>query len=160
MPVVPPATIFDGWDCYGTVAVDSVPLLTKAWALQPDSVKSLWTLGDVRGDDVNIPGYPGSFANPRRATATVVTLNMVFLGCRDYAGDGYSNSSVGLEANVTYFYNQVVAQPANTRTVVLTMPSGATRTAQAHLFNLTAGAEVGGLTRYSLTMSVPAGVIA
>lgn len=152
-----------GYGCSGVLTIDGTLLNCAAWDIT--DLTPLWANFEIRGDDRVLPGVPGVIAYRRRMTVTAYSLNMFISGDVDRTGAPYGDAWEGLEANVEYLRSHV-AQPTNvgdgTRAGVLTMPSGATRTADVHVLGITTG-EVSAagskhaLLRATLELSVPAG---
>lgn len=142
------------------LTIDGVPLPCPAWEVR--SLLPLWQGPALRGGDRLLPGVVGVKPYRRRATVTTKTLELTIYG--DVDPDGAPNADVraGLEANVDYLRANV-ADPTNlgdgTRTAVLHLPSGATRTGAVHVLALDLG-ELGPTSvRATLDLSIPGGVL-
>lgn len=141
--------------------IDGVPLPSDAWDVL--SLLPLWHGPQVRGSDRLIPGAAGVKAYRRRATVTVRTLELVIYGHVDEDGNPNVDVRAGLEANVAYLRANV-ADPTNvgdgTRTAVLHLPSGATRTADVHVVGFDLGEFGPTSVRATLDLSIPSGALA
>lgn len=132
------------YDCEGTLTINSILLNRPAFAVLGDETGQgglvpLWIVLDRRGEDRLVP-YTGVIPYPRRATATRHDLRIVVAGDVNQSGTPQADARVGLENNLSYLYTNVVAPVTTgdgTRAATLTMPSGATRTANVHVLGLT-----------------------
>lgn len=151
-------TALEHTGCTGTLSIDGVLLNGPAWDL-PD-LTALWFEFDVRGDDRLLPGSDGVLPYRRRVTVTQHALPMIVTGAVDRFGEPYADAWVGMETNVAYLLTNVVL-PTNvgdgTRSATLTLPSGATRTANVHVLRLAKGLVLGGRLRATLDLSIPNG---
>lgn len=149
------------YGCTGTLTISGVSMNTPAWDCV--DLTELWLGGDVRGSDRLLPGVPGVKAYKRRTTVTGYSLPMVLTGEVDRFGTVNGDWWAGLEANIDYLRANVV-DPTNltdgTRAAVLTMPSGATRTADIHVLGLEKGTVLAGVMLATLDISIPDGVFA
>lgn len=122
------------YGCTGNLTIGGVDLNGPAWDI-PD-LTPLWIEATQRGEDRLIPGAIGVLAYRRRLTVTEHSLAMVIIGDMDRTGNPVADAWVGLQDNIEYLRANVV-DPTNltdgTRTGVLVMPSGATRTADVHV---------------------------
>lgn len=150
--------------CTGTLQIGTVVLSCPAWDIT--DLTPLWVETTVRGGDRLIPGAAGVRPFRRRVTVTTHALPMLISGDVDPLGVVNTDAWVGLEENLADLWTNVVA-PTNTgdgtRAAILTMPSGATRTANVHVLGLRVGSTRGephrhhAVVRASLQISIPAG---
>lgn len=127
--------------CEGELEIDNISLNTAAWVVFSDEqglggLMQLWANFQTRGEDRLVPGAAGVIPYPRRLTVYQPHLNIAVCGDVDENGDPVADTAEGVEANLAYLMTNVFAQPSNTdgtRSAVLTMPSGATRTADIHI---------------------------
>lgn len=152
-----------GYGCTGTLTINAISLNCPAWDIT--DLTSLWAEVAQRGEDRRIPGVAGVIAYRRRNDVTEHSLAMVISGDVDSTGAPYANPWVGLETNIAALRTNVV-DPTNltdgTRPAILTMPSGATRTANVHVLGLRLSEAQGvdGVHAYAfaaLTVSIPLG---
>ena len=121
----------------------------------------LWSPGQQSGNDIKLAGVNGDLARPRFLTRTVHTLELVILGTAVVSGSP-STAAANLEANVKWLRESVcvpVADSSGTRTLVVTMPSGATMSGEVHVGNFRFG-EVAAHAKWALAtmdISIPAG---
>lgn len=154
--------------CDGELEFDGFSLHRHSWF--PTRLIDLWFGGDVRGADRLLPFQPGVIAYQRRFTVTRHSVPMVILGEVDPDGDPYPDIWVGLETNVGLLRAGLVDPTGvgdGTRSGTLTMPSGAVRTADAHILGLRLGQVVPGTDGFTgvegigllatLEISIPAG---
>lgn len=145
----------------GNLEIDSVPLRGPAWNVT--DLTDLWQYGDRRGQDRIIPGAAGVRPYRRRRTVTAYSLPMVIIGDVDPNGDPYDGCDdvwVGFETNYAGLVSALVSDPgtvAGTRTAVLTMPSGATRTGDVHVTGIILGQGFNGRALATLELSLPNG---
>jgi hypothetical protein len=150
----------------GTLTINSIVLNSRAWDI-PD-LTALWADMDVDGDDVSLPGADGVVPHQRFLSAMRVPLPMVISGDCDPAGVDYANAWVGLETNLATLKSGLLLPTGTgdgTLPATLTMPSGATRTADVHVLGLRHGASQGTVTLHArmravLQLSIPAGQFA
>ena len=122
----------------------------------------LWATASVRGDDRLVAGAPGRVAYPRRLDRSEFILRLIVVGCVDENGDANADAVVGLDNNLTYIYDNVIASPGGdgTRAATLTKASGAVA-ADIHVLDLTMRTRVvdSQYATYigSLRISIPAG---
>jgi len=121
----------------------------------------LWSPGRQVGSDIQLAGVNGDLARPRFLAATVHTLELVISGKTRVTGTA-TTSAANLEANVLWLRSSVCA-PVNdasgTRTLVVTMPSGATMSGEVHVNNFRFG-QVAPHAKWALAtidISIPAG---
>jgi hypothetical protein len=116
------------------VEIGGIPLATPAWEVT--NLFVLWEGPDTRGADRIVPGVDGVKPYRRRATVSKRTLEMVIYGTHDEDGGAYSDVRAGLAANVEYLRANVF-DPTDvgdgTRTAVLHLPSGATKSGLVHV---------------------------
>lgn len=133
-----------GYESEGNLTIDSIDMNRPAWAVIGDErgvggLIQLWADFDVRGEDRLLPGVTGVIAYPRRMTAKRFDLRLIVVGDVDSAGAATADSLDGLQANLEYIRSNVLApvvSQTGTRAAVLTMPSGATRTADIHVLGV------------------------
>lgn len=132
------------------------------WAWDVLNLWVLWRGPATRGNDRRLPGVPGVKPYRRRATVSKRTLELVVFGFRDPTGAPYADVREGLEANLD-FLRANVTDPTNigdgTRTAVLELPSGATRTGPIHIEDF----DVAGLgptsVKATMDISLPEGAL-
>jgi hypothetical protein len=150
----------------GNLTLNGIPMKTRAWTL-PD-LTPLWMPAAVRGQDRILPGASGVIAHRRRRTVTQYALDFRVAGIADMDGVGAGNDAVGpeefeqLEYNLTYLRTNVIdprITPNLDGTVpgVLTMPSGAIRTADVHVLGFTVNTRVAHVLQGVLDISIPSG---
>lgn len=151
------------YGCTGTLTIGGVLLNCPAWDI-PD-LTTLWIEAAQRGDDRLIPGVAGVIPYRRRLTTTEHTLAMVIVGDSTSGGVLVTNAWQGLEANVGYLRDYVV-DPTNigdgTRFAILTLPSGAVRTANIHVTGMRVSSAEGAdglftVLNAAMTISIPTG---
>jgi hypothetical protein len=127
----------ENYGCAGTLTIGTVLLNCPAWDI-PD-LSPLWIEAAQRGRDRIIPGVAGVLAYRRRLDVTTHALRILISGDVEPDGTPYADAVIGLELNVELLRSSVV-DPTNvgdgTRAATLTMPSGATRTADVHVTGL------------------------
>jgi hypothetical protein len=159
----------------GTLYISGVNMNRPAWAVLGDErgkngLVPLWIEADVRGDDRLLPSVTGVIPYRRRITVTRHDLRILVAGDVDVNGAPVANPTIGLENNLTYLRTNVVAPVASatgTRSAILTMPSGVTRTADIHVLDLVVqsymfspvvdGCSQGALLIGILQISIPSG---
>lgn len=159
---------FDFSTVEGNLTLNGVPMKTKAWTC-PD-LTPLWLPAAVRGQDRILPGATGVIPHRRRKTVTQYALDFRIAGIADMAGVAPVGGpdAVGpeefeqLEWNLTYLRTYVIdprTSPNLDGTVpgVLTMPSGAERTADVHVLGFTVNARVAHVLQGVLDISIPSG---
>lgn len=150
----------------GNLTLNDVPMKTRAWTC-PD-LTPLWMPTAIRGTDRLFPGASGVRALPRRTTVTQYSLEFRVCGISDMTGlvtTGMGNGPEEfqqLEFNLNYLRENVIdprTTPNADGTVlgVLTMPSGATRTAYVHVLGFTVNTRVAHVLQGQLELSIPAG---
>jgi hypothetical protein len=144
----------------GSLTINSVNLsitgLTRAWWIT--DLSPLWFPPDVRGSNVIIPGTAGRRAYTRRVDETVYDLPMVISHQYDRTNGSYADPSNGLQTNVAYLYTNVVAPTIGTTVAAtLTLPSGATQTADVQCELAVSDHHGNSASRAVLTLIVPAG---
>lgn len=147
--------------CHGSLEIDGVLMGTKAWAVL--NLFELWHPAQVRGNDITIPGLSGVIPNTRRRAATVRSLNIIVVGICDKDGVVHADPIVGLELNLKYLADNVIAPvntTAGTRPITLSMPSGAVRTGDAHVQAWTVSIATADCATAVLDLSFPAGELA
>lgn len=157
----------EGYGATGTLTIDGVSLNCPAW--DAFDLSGLWIEGSVRGSDRLIPGAAGVLPFRRRRTVTTYQLPLIIVGMVDENGADYEDAMAGLELNLETLRSGVI-EPTNTgdgtRAAVLSMPSGASRTADVHVLELTvspvAARRQGTIVTHArvravLELSVPAG---
>jgi hypothetical protein len=144
----------------GNLTIDGVAMMCPAWIVL--NLHELWQPANQRGDDRLIPGANGVLALKRRPTVTQRSLNMLISGSVDRTGSANANKLIGLQTNLDYLRANVVDPTGvtdGTRSAVLTMPDGSTRTEPVHVTGLDFGdvREDGDWLRAVLTISIPTG---
>ncbi len=137
--------------------------LTTTWCKVLNLV-DLWMPADQRGDDRIVPFYAGVLAQPRRDTVTRRSLRLVVAGDVTYTGATTGDAFERLQINVDYLRANIVAPTGvsdGTRTAVLTMPDGTTRTEAVHVTGMELGryAEDARWLLATLDLSIPSGRI-
>jgi hypothetical protein len=160
----------------GSLTIDAVSMnpASGAWGVVGDGrvggLLDLWAAFDVRGQDRTLPGATGVIAYPRRMTVTRKDLRLLVVGDVDSVGAPVADAVEGLEANLEVIRSTVLApvvSSTGTRAAVLTMPSGATRTADIHVLGLVTqqymlssvvdGCSQGAIFIGTLQISIPSG---
>ena len=137
--------------------------LTTTWCRVMNLVE-LWLPADQRGQDRIVPGSSGVKAQQRRDTVTRRTLRLVIAGDVTYTGSTSGNAFERLAINVDYLRANIVAPTGTgngTRSAVLTMPDGTTRTEDVHVTGMELGryAEDARWLLATLELSIPSGRI-
>jgi hypothetical protein len=146
----------------GNLTIGGIAMMCPSWEVQ--NLAELWLPANQRGIDVIRPGVSGVKARLRRDTVTVRTLRLLIIGSADRNGVAQTDLFEGLQANFDYLRANVVA-PTNTtdgtRSVVLTMPDGTTRTEPAHVQQMEVGriVENGAWALATIELSIPSGRI-
>lgn len=151
-------TVLDPGVCIGGLSIDGVDLMTGAWAVL--DLTPLWLTPNVRGVDRLIPGVDGVKPFRRRVTVTQHSLPFIVNGQVNSAGAPYANPWIGLQTNLDVLRAGVLDPTGatdGTRAATLTMPDGSTRTANVHVFGLTAGQRVQYVQLFTLELSIPSG---
>lgn len=146
----------------GDLTIGGVAMMCPAWKVL--NLLELWQPADQRGNDRLIPGTAGVLAQQRRDTVTRRSLQMLIVGDVDRTGTPVADRFEGLQANVDYLRANVAAPTGTTdgtRSAVLTMPDGTTRTEPVHVVGFDFGnfREDGGWVRAVLQLSIPSGRI-
>lgn len=153
-----------GWEkiqaanCHGTLTLDGESLNRDAWAVL--NVFTLWGPAAMSGDDIQIPHRDGTLARRRRPTATKRSLEMLVIGDCDENGNPNSDRNIGLEENWDWLDTNVFAPVISTtglHEVVLTLPSGRTRTGHLHVESAEPGATISGVMTVAIEVSLPYG---
>lgn len=151
------AAMGDGSDPIG----DGLSLIQPpAWVI--GNLGPLWVPGNVRGSDVLMPGAVGVRPFRRRQTVTTHSLPIAVSGDYDYLeqDDCPDDRWVALEHNLEYLAENLIASPgtrAGTRDSILTMPSGAERTASIHYLRITPATIQQAVLVGTLDISIPEG---
>lgn len=135
--------------------------LTTTWCKVMNLIE-LWLPADQRGSDRIVPGASGALAQQRRDTPTRRGLQLVIAGDVTYTGSTSGDAFERLQINLDYLRANIVAPTGTTngtRSAVLTMPDGTTRTEDVHVtgFDLGTYAEDARWVRGVLTVSIPSG---
>lgn len=146
----------------GDLTIGGVAMFNQAWKVL--NLIELWMPADQRGSDRLIPGSAGVLAQQRRNTVTRRTLQMLISGEITYAGSTSGDAYERLQINIDYLLANVVAPTGTgdgTRSAVLTMPDGTTRTEPVHVTGLDLGdyRPDAGWARAVLALSIPTGRI-
>jgi hypothetical protein len=145
----------------GTDITDNILMHGPAWDMP--NLLPLWFNGEVRGNDVLLPGATGVIPFRRRFTVTGYSLPLIITGRVDIEGvppEIEDEVWEQLETNVQYLNDNIVAPPGTTsgiRLATLTMPSGAEREAEIHVLGITPGIATDGIMKATLDISIPAG---
>ena len=138
--------------------VGGVPLsIDGAWRVT--DYTPLLAEADQRGEDVLVPYQDGRKAKRRWRDSAKVAVPMVIFGKNDENGDLHADEVDGLEANIAFLNDNVVAPVASgdgTRAATLHLPGGA-RTASVHILGLELARLSPIAARGSLALSIPAG---
>jgi hypothetical protein len=137
--------------------------LTTTWCRVMNLVE-LWLPADQRGQDRIVPGSAGVKAQQRRDTVTRRTLRLTIAGDVTYTGATTGDAFERLQINIDYLRANIVAPTGTTngtRSAVLTMPDGTTRTEDVHVTGMDVGryAEDGRWMLATLDLSIPSGRI-
>ena len=153
----------------GSMTIDGISMNRPAFAIIGDErgvggYVQLWADFDVRGQDRLLPGAVGVIAYPRRMTARRMDFRLLVAGDVNQAGTPVADSKIGLQNNLEYIRANVlepVASSTGTRTAVLTLPSGATRTAEIHVLGVVTQsyllADCGTIWVGTLQINIPSG---
>lgn len=144
------------------VAIDGI-VLPRAGYGWIENINELWRGPDVRGANDIVPGTAGTNPNPRRATESRRQLYVILVGDQTYAGSANANTRTGLEVNLYHFRANVVDPTGTgdgTRTAVLTLPSGATKTGLVHVEEFTYRSAGPSTLRGVLTLNLVNGALA
>lgn len=152
-------TIFDA-ACHGTLTLDGESMNREAFAVLNNYV--WWQPANVRGEDNLIPGNPGVLPNRRRKTASRVSLELLLIGTCDIDGVPvpYADWMTQLAINNEWLDENIFDPPqtlTGTRTAVLTLPGGATRTGEVHIENVQIGQTIPPALTMTVDVSIPAG---
>lgn len=113
-------------DCMGTLDVDSIPFSNApAWCAY--TLDDLWSTPPARGTNVILPGVAGRVARRFHDDEHAVSLPMVFGGDYDVDGLPTADRQEGLQANLEYFHDAVIASPGtvgDVRTAEFVKPDG------------------------------------
>lgn len=146
----------------GGLTIGGVDMMGPAWQVR--NLVELWMPAQQRGRDKVIPGVNGRRPYRRFNDATTRTLAMKITGDVDRTGAAQSDKFEGLQKNIDYLIANVVAPTGatdGTRSLVLTMPDGTTRTEPVHVTGMELG-EFDRAARWLLAtidLSIPAGRI-
>jgi len=137
--------------------------LTTTWC-RVENLIDLWLPADQRGNDRVVPGVSGVLAQQRRDTVTRRSLRLTIAGDVTYTGSTSGDAFERLQINIDYLRANIVAPTGTTngtRSAVLTMPDGTTRTEDVHVtgFELSSYAEDARWARGVLELSIPSGRI-
>ena len=137
--------------------------LTTTWC-RVENLIDLWLPADQRGQDRVIPGSAGVLALQRRDTVTRRSLRLTVAGDVTYAGATSGDAFERLQINLDYLRAQIVAPTGSgngTRSAVLTMPDGTSRTEDVHVtgMELSDYAEDARWARVVIELSIPSGRI-
>jgi hypothetical protein len=146
----------------GGLTIASINLCTT-WVRVLNLVE-LWLPAGQRGSDVPIPGVSGVKARPRRDTVTRRSLRLQIAGDITYTGSTSGDAYERLQINLDYIRSALVdpsGGSGGTRSAVLTMPDGASRTEDVHVtgFDLVKYAEDARWALGVLELSIPSGRI-
>jgi len=144
----------------GDLTISSVPMNGPAWKVL--NLHVLQQPADQRGDDRLIPGSAGVLPLRRRDTVTRHSLQILITGTHDRTGAAVADRFEGLQANIDYLRTNVVAPTGTgdgTRSAVLTMPDGTTRTEPIHVTGMQFGdvSLDGSWMKAVLEISIPSG---
>lgn len=146
----------------GSLSIAGITLTTTWCRVQ--NLPELWMPADQRGTDRLVPGSAGVVGVQRRDTVTRRTLRLVIAGDVTYTGATTGDAFERLAINVDYLRTNIVAPTGTTdgtRSAVLTMPDGTTRTEDVHVTGMELGryAENARWLLATLELSIPSGRI-
>lgn len=144
-----------------TLAIGSVTLDVDGCCKVRD-LAPLVSGSDVRGSDRLVPGSAGVIANPRRETVTVVNLQLMLFGAKDFAGVAHPDVRTGLLLNAAYLQENV-SRPTGvgdgTRTATLTWQGLAAVVKPVHVLgDLSLAGDGPNMMRGILRLSFPEGL--
>lgn len=118
--------------CNGTLAISSPAFSLNTWGWMVANPSRLWYEATYRGENRQLPRYPGTIGYPKRLDPHEFSLVFWVTGLFDATGAPWSDPWAGLESNLEDIWDGAVG-PVTTgdgsRPVTLTMPSGTPRTA-------------------------------
>lgn len=138
--------------------ISGIPLATPAWKVI--DLAPLLDGPDLRGADRLVPGAVGVRPYPRRATVSIRTLQMVIFGDRSLEGTPYANRRDGIDTNVAYLVDNLLAPPGGngTRLAILHLQNGSMKSAYVHVLSPLRLGHIGpGAVRGALDLSIPSG---
>lgn len=146
----------------GNLTIGGIAMCNPAFEVR--NLCDLWLPANQRGTDVVRPGVSGVKARLRRDTVTVRSLQLLILGSCDTSGAPVADYFEGLQANIDYLRTNVVAPTGltdGTRSAVLTMPDGTTRTEPVHVQQMEVGrvVENAAWALATIELSIPSGRI-
>lgn len=146
----------------GDLTIGGVAMNGPAWKVL--NLHVLWQPAAQRGQDRLVPGANGVRKFRRRETVTTHDLQMLVVGSHSRTGSVNADLFEGLQANVDYLITNVVSPTGatdGTRSAVLTMPDGTTRTEPVHVTGMDFGdvSGNGAWLKAVLSISVPSGRI-
>ena len=146
----------------GDLTIGGVSMNTPAWKVLNLAV--LWQPAAQRGQDRLVPSATGVRKFQRRATVTEHDLELLIVGSHTRTGSTNADLFEGLQVNVDYLISNVVNPTGatdGTRSAVLTMPDGTTRTEPVHVTGMQFGetSQDGAYLKAVLSISVPSGRI-
>lgn len=127
------------------------------------NLHEMWAPAPQRGQDRIVPGSNGVRPFRRRDTVATYDLQMFIIGAVYSTGSPYGISVFeGLQANVANLIATFVTPTGTgdgTRTAILTLPDGTTRTKQVHVTGLEFGeaSKDGAWLRAVMSISSPTG---
>jgi hypothetical protein len=144
----------------GDLTIGGIAMNCPGWRIQ--NLHILQQPAAQRGDDRLIPGAAGVLAYQRRATVTKHTLELLITGTADRTGVAAADRFAQLASNIDYLEFYVVRPTGTgdgTRSAVLTMPGGTTRTEPVHVVGMEFGdvSPDGAWMRAILEISIPSG---
>jgi len=144
----------------GDLTIGGIAMNGPAWKVL--NLHVLQQPADQRGDDRLIPGSAGVLPLRRRETVTRHSLQMLISGTHDRNGAANADTLEQLSSNIDYLEFYVVRPTGTgdgTRSAVLTMPGGTTRTEPIHVIGMQFGdlSLDGSWMRAVLEISIPSG---
>jgi len=144
----------------GDLTIGGIAMNCPAWKIM--NLHILQQPADQRGDDRLIPGTNGVLPLRRRATVTRHGLQLLISGTHDRTGVANVDSFAQLASNIDYLEFYVVRPTGTgdgTRSAVLTMPGGTTRTEPVHVTGMEFGdvSPDGAWMKAILEISIPSG---
>lgn len=137
--------------------ISSTPLATPAWRIMDLSV--LYGMSKRGGDRV-LPGASGVHPLERKVTIRTVSLPLLVFGAQNREGTPYANLNLGIDDNVDALMDAIVDEvgsTAGTRAAIWHRATG-NYTADVHVEGLEPETWGRGWVRFSLDISIPAGV--
>lgn len=116
----------------GTIEIEGLSLHLPSWWVVGGMAALMAGISVWRGDNVTIPGRPGTLELPKLGDEMTYSLQMVFQGVFDPDGEPYDDPFIGFETNLGLFKSTVCLPKdgsVTTRAAMFTTPSGSELTA-------------------------------